>query len=1313
MFQTPHRRSLIILAVGSILIGTLSSYIVTALAQNQPSAIGAWSRTGPIVGVVNAVAVAPSKPTTVYAGVTSNSGGFGGTSTTGVYKTTDGGLTWSPAGLNGKNVYCLAVDPGNFNRVYAGTYQNGVYKSTDGGASWNGPYVSNSGSTDVYTLAIDPVNTSVLYASATNLGLIKSTDEGLTWNTIDNGIHYYLLHGIAVDPANTKIVYAAGGHGSSGGVYKSTDGGASWNVSSTGIPDSPDDVAAIALSQTSSATLYVVTGHDVYKSTDAGAHWSQSSTGLPGSRVTCVATDPLNSQVVFAGTNTGVFKSTNGGGNWNSTTLSSLGVNALALETGQSTNLYAGTQGSGVFKTTNAGTTWVPSSNTPYGDVRELAIDPTNPGIIYANTSDSVYKSADHAGSWLATPTSNHVTLLRGIPTHRLVIDPSNPATLYVGVDFLGVLKSTNGGASWTTVFQENINIGGLAIDPANPQILYLDSYPFELRKSIDGGLTWPIVASQDANAIVIDPTNSQILYAASDFGVAKSTNGGSNWLVTSLNGFGISSLTIDSTNPSRLYAAAYNGTAYRSTDGGTNWNPVFTDVAGKAIAFALDPTSPGTVFIGTDQGVYLSTNGGLSSGNFSAGIPTSARPVMALAYDVPGRVLYAGTQEGVFALALGPVANAPVSGQVTDIHGAGISGVTLTISGAPGGQTLTSLTDANGNYSFNNSVGGDTLTPTKSGLVFAPESVRAVSNGGPIPITGTFNFLGGSSFSTLSGRVTDGLGNGIGAVLMNVTGSMQLVVPTDSTGAYSIPVFPGGNYTITPSKTGYVFFPSPLGFTNLPPGDRTLPTIVGTTNPYSISGQVKDTGGNAMSSVAVRLSRTGAPETFTVQTNAGGNYSFSNLAREATYTLTPVKTGFRFSPVNAVFSNPGGNQVANFIGSPLPVLQFDTAGALVGNGDGKAVISVTRTGDVTIPSTVDYTSADGTASQRVHYTIASGSLSFAAGEVSKHFAVLITDTAIGPFPATVNLTLSNPGGATLGSPASAVLTISQNHSWPGGVSPVDDASFFVRQHYADFLNRESDQSGLDYWSGQITQCGNDQTCLRNRRNDVSNAFFYELEYQQTGSYVYRLYRAAFGNNQPFPNPDPNGDPAEKNKLVSYAAFVQDRARVIGGSGLAQSQLDLANVFVQRAEFTARYATNLDGPGFVDAVLATIKNEVGADLTAQRQALIDLFSQAGGGNSGRSAVLYHLADDNVQTNPIDNRAFINAEYNRAFVATQYFGYLRRDPDIGGLLFWLGQVNSAALRDVTKQHAMVCSFITSAEYQQRFSLVVTHSNSECQ
>jgi hypothetical protein len=164
---------------------------------------------------------------------------------------------------------------------------------------------------------------------------------------------------------------------------------------------------------------------------------------------------------------------------------------------------------------------------------------------------------------------------------------------------------------------------------------------------------------------------------------------------------------------------------------------------------------------------------------------------------------------------------------------------------------------------------------------------------------------------------------------------------------------------------------------------------------------------------------------------------------------------------------------------------------------------------------------------------------------------------------------------------------------------------------------------------------------------------------------------------------------------------------VVGGANLAQSQLALANAFVQRAEFLNKYPASLSGTDFVDAVLATIKNSSPADLTAQRNALIDLFNSGGRGN-----VMYRLADDNVQTNLINNRSFIDAEYNRGFVFTQYGGYLRRDADIGGFLFWLAQVNSAALRDVNKQHAMVCSFITSAEYQQRSSSIVTHSNAEC-
>ena len=150
----------------------------------------------------------------------------------------------------------------------------------------------------------------------------------------------------------------------------------------------------------------------------------------------------------------------------------------------------------------------------------------------------------------------------------------------------------------------------------------------------------------------------------------------------------------------------------------------------------------------------------------------------------------------------------------------------------------------------------------------------------------------------------------------------------------------------------------------------------------------------------------------------------------------------------------------------------------------------------------------------------------------------------------------------------------------------------------------------------------------------------------------------------------------------------------------------LANTFVQRNEFTARYPLTQTGPQFVDALLQTLQNDVGVNLAAQRDALIAQFN-----NGGRGAVLYRLADDNAN-NPVNNRAFIDAEYNRAFVLTEYFGYLRRNPDIGGINFWFGVVNQFPLRSPIGQNGMVCAFITSQEYQERFSSVSPRTNQEC-
>jgi len=405
---------------------------------------------------------------------------------------------------------------------------------------------------------------------------------------------------------------------------------------------------------------------------------------------------------------------------------------------------------------------------------------------------------------------------------------------------------------------------------------------------------------------------------------------------------------------------------------------------------------------------------------------------------------------------------------------------------------------------------------------------------------------------------------------------------------------------------------------------------------------------------------------------------------------------------------------IAKFADIPATVVQFSSSNYNVTEDCTFVTITLNRLGDLTGETSVDFSTADGTALQRTDYTIASGTVRFVAGEATKTFRALISEDAYLEASETFNIVLSNPIGGGVGSPGSATVTIVDDDTVdPPIVNPTDDANIFVRQHYHDFLSREGDTAGIAFWTNVITQCGSNQTCINNKRVDVSNAFYFENEFQQTGAYVYRVYRESFGNNQPFPNPNPDpANPGEEKKVPLYLPFMRDRARVRGGAQLAQLQLDFATLFVQRAEFLSKYPATLDGPGFVDAVLATISNDLGANLTSQRQALINLFNQGSSVTAGRANVIYRLADDNTG-NPINNRALIDAEYNRAFVYTAYSGYLRRNADMPGFLFWLGQVNSAPLRDVAKQHAMVCAFITAAEYQNRFSPIASHSNSECQ
>jgi photosystem II stability/assembly factor-like uncharacterized protein len=253
---------------------------------------------------VSSLAVDGSRRGIVYAGTGS-----------GVFKTVDGGATWSNAskGLADRHALDLTIDPRNSAVAYAGT-AGGLFKSTDGGASWEHRGLARH---DVVALAIHPWDSEILYAG-TMCAVFKSSDGGRAWRRslrIPNGRWALAL---AIDSRQPAIVYA----GTGSGVFKSTDGGRHWRAANRGLasPSGRDRiegfVRALAIDPRHPKTIYAGTERGFFKSTDAGASWTAPDTASTPRTVTSLAVDPRNSQVLYAGTYNGVAKSTEGGRSW-------------------------------------------------------------------------------------------------------------------------------------------------------------------------------------------------------------------------------------------------------------------------------------------------------------------------------------------------------------------------------------------------------------------------------------------------------------------------------------------------------------------------------------------------------------------------------------------------------------------------------------------------------------------------------------------------------------------------------------------------------------------------------------------------------------------------------------------------------------------------------------------------------------------------------------------------------------------------------------------------------------------------------------
>ncbi len=1173
--------------------------------------------------------------------------------------------------------------------------------------------------------------------------LYLSTNSAGQWSASSNGIVPIIVFDITQDPVTASTIYA----GTSSGVYKSLDHGVNWTATGSGSATTiPMVTNAVAIDPSTPSTIYAATNSGVFKSVDAGASYTVKNSGLGNTRVLSFAIDPTSPQTLYAGTNSGVFRSTNGGDSWSSwssgiTALSA--INEIVLNPTNSQILYVGTS-NGVFRSTTGGAGWF-SMNTGITNgapITAMVIDPTTPTILYAaaqGASSPVYKTTTSGSSWTPSGTGLSV-VINGQPTsvftHEFAIDPSNPTILYAATASGGVFKTSDGGSNWSqsNTGLSNAQTPAITVDRITPARLYVGTNigtDAIIAKFDPSGFIPEYLInfggdeSDEARGIAVDSSDNAYVVGTTSSGnfptvnaFDSTHNGLADVFVTKFN----SGSTMDySTFLGGGLREEGRAIAVRS---GNAHVTGFTSSANFPMANAFDstlsPSDPDAFVtklgtsgstlefstflggVGLDQGFGIAVDG---SGVYVTGETQSLEfPVL----DAPQSVAPGApnSNSNAFVTKLNPAGSNLVYstylGGANSDFGAGIAVDPAGNAYVVGTTSSTDFPTANA-FQTNLKTATDAFV-TKIGLG-ADLSITKTDARDPVMVNNALRYFlrvdnAGPSNAT-NVVVTDTLPAGVTFVSATPTqGSCSFSSPTVTCQLGT--VNSGSSTTIilttTVASAGVITNTASVAAQEAdsnPANNTSTQTTTISTSP-SISGFVRDSLGNAISGVLMTLSGT---QSATTTTDANGRYQFASVQINGNYVVTPSKTNYTFDPTSLSFTNITLDSPGDFVGTPI-LVQFSQPTFTVNEGTETVQISVTRTGSTAGVSTVEYTTVNGTASDRSDFTAALGTLRFEAGETSKSFQVLITDDVFVEGTQGFNVVLSNATGANLAGPSdplpsTALVTISDNDAQPGAPNPIDDSTFFVRQHYHDFLNRAPDQGGLDFWVSGIESCGSNAQCREVKRIDTSAAFFLSIEFQSTGYLVYRMYKSAYG------------DTASPNVAISVPVirlneFLADSQKVgegvVVGVGNWQQQLEanktaLGLSFVQRQRFLVAFPLAMTADQFVNKL---DQNAGGVLSDSERTQLIATLSSAPGDPVKRAEVFRAVSEDN----DLQQR-----EFNRAFVLMQYFGYLRRNPDdspdtdFRGWEFWLNKLNQFGnFRDAE----MVKAFINSIEYRGRFA-----------
>jgi photosystem II stability/assembly factor-like uncharacterized protein len=617
---------------------TKSGSFKLAVQRSRPA--GTWSVTGPPGGSIVPLAQDPSHPDVVY---------VGGSDLGGLWKSTDGGATWSTL-FTGTSVdsatltEILVFDSGQTIVVGGGIL---AARSTDGGSTWSTQLLP-SACGSIGAVAVNRQNDSILYLSCEGYGLMKSQDKGSTWTLLSGSpITTQVLHNaLQVDPNNGNIVY----YGTTNGLFISADAGLTWTASNNGFVATDISIRDLAVDPANTGKILALAGTPtstvvtLYQSTDGGNTWTALASGLVGERV---VPDPTNASVIY---------------------------------------LY-GLECHAVYRSTDAGLTFSSSDNgvpvLPCSNPVSL-FGPTGSMIVLNTSPESYLITIAGSGAWKSLDGQNWTLSTQGISAYTgcaVGVDPENPQTVFWGAcNGGGTFKSTDGGNTWTPVFSDSTAI---AVDPFDSRhvLVHASSGLFE---SLDGGITWtevtnlptppsgtpgfifdiafhpsksgvifistqrgggPVLRSIDGGAswqilvaglqtsntawdwaytpVIVSPTDPDTIFVGMADGLYKSTDLGNSWQLVGFQNEQVNGLAIDANSqPVSLYASPYSGAVSKSDDLGSTWTSL--NVSGSAV---VDPSSANSLFLICGSGcsntasVSWSPDGGQSWMSMSQGL--------------------------------------------------------------------------------------------------------------------------------------------------------------------------------------------------------------------------------------------------------------------------------------------------------------------------------------------------------------------------------------------------------------------------------------------------------------------------------------------------------------------------------------------------------------------------------------------------------------------------------------------------------------------------------------------------------------------